>query len=218
MRNVDLRHKKTITDFLYFLNQYSADYILKGGTALMVCYKLDRFSEDIDLDGKSAGIDLIVDEFCKINGNTYRIAKDTAMVKRFMINYGNCNRPLKIEVSFRKETIDESEFDKICGIRVYNINSLCIMKANAYSSRDRIRDLYDITFICNNYWEQLNDAVKALVRETILHKGIVQFDYLVKNQPDELVNTDKLADSFLKMYDRLGLLAEDGELYLIKKE
>ena len=218
MRNVDLRHKKTITDFLYFLNQYSADYILKGGTALMVCYKLDRISEDIYLDGKSAGIDLIVDEFCKINGNTYRIAKDTAMVKRFMINYGNCNRPLKIEVSFRKKTIDESEFDKICGIRVYNINSLCIMKANAYSSRDRIRDLYDITFICNNYWEQLNDAVKALVRETILHKGIVQFDYLVKNQPDELINMDKLADSFLKMYDRLGLLAEDGELYLIKKE
>ncbi len=218
MRNVDLRHKKTITDFLYFLNQYSADYILKGGTALMVCYKLDRFSEDIDLDGKSAGIDLIVDEFCKINGNTYRIAKDTAMVKRFMINYGNCNRPLKIEVSFRKKTIDESEFDKICGIRVYNINILCIIKANAYGSRGRIRDLYDITFICNNYWEQLNDAVKALVRETILHKGIVQFDYLVKNQPDELINTDKLADSFLKMYDRLGLLAEDGELYLIKKE
>ena len=90
------------------------------------------------------------------------------------------------------------------------------MKANAYISRDRLRDLYDITFICNNYWEQLSDTVKLLLRETIRHKGIEQFDYLIHNQADELIDSDKLAENFLEMYDRLGLLADDKEIFKIR--
>ena len=44
-------HFEIIKDFLLYLNRVSKDYILKGGTSLMTCYGLDRFSEDIDLDG-----------------------------------------------------------------------------------------------------------------------------------------------------------------------
>lgn len=81
------KHYKVISDFLSYLNKKTDDYILKGGTSLLACYNLDRFSEDIDLDGKSnRNIKKIVDEFCKISDYTYRIAKDTDTVKRFMIN------------------------------------------------------------------------------------------------------------------------------------
>lgn len=45
-------HGKTIYSFLEYLNKRSDNFILKGGTALLTCYELDRFSEDIDLDGK----------------------------------------------------------------------------------------------------------------------------------------------------------------------
>ena len=40
-----------IKDFLYFLNNKSNKFVLKGDTSLMMCYNLTRFSEDIDLDG-----------------------------------------------------------------------------------------------------------------------------------------------------------------------
>ena len=45
-----IEHKKVILDVLRALNKETDAFILKGGTALMTCYKLDRFSEDIDLD------------------------------------------------------------------------------------------------------------------------------------------------------------------------
>lgn len=43
-------HKKVIETVLSIFNKNTDKYILKGGTALMQCYGLDRFSEDIDMD------------------------------------------------------------------------------------------------------------------------------------------------------------------------
>ena len=52
-------HRHVIKTFLTELNSCGNDrFILKGGTALMLCYGLDRFSEDIDLDG-TRGEDII---------------------------------------------------------------------------------------------------------------------------------------------------------------
>ena len=204
------KHYKVISDFLSYLNKKTDDYILKGGTSLLACYNLDRFSEDIDLDGKSnRNIKKIVDEFCKISDYTYRIARDTDTVKRFMINYGSNERPLKIEVSYRRKNIKEDEITKINGINVYTINEICLMKASAYSGRDKIRDLYDICFICNNYWDELSEDVKSFIRVAVEYKGIEQFEYIIKDQKDELIDNEKLEEDFLKMYDKLGILADE---------
>ena len=209
------KHREVISDFLKYLNGCSDDYILKGGTSLMLCYGLDRFSEDIDLDGKGGIIGNIVNDFCAEKGYSYRVAKDTDTVKRYMVNYGDTGRPLKVEVSFRKKVIEPSEVTKFNGVNVYKIDSICTMKANAYNSRDKIRDLYDLSFICNNYWEQLSSPVKSIVRDTLSYKGIEQFDFLIKDQSDELLDSSKLADDFLKMYDRLNLLADERELQIL---
>jgi len=214
-----ITHGETINEFLQYMNKQSSDYILKGGTSLMTCYGLDRFSEDIDLDCvHSAKIKTIVDDFCNIRGYTYRVAKDTNTVKRFMINYGNDRKPLKIEVSYRKKIIEPSEYTRISGITVYNIDDICRMKMNAYISRDKIRDLYDLSFICKNYWDSLsNNTIKSL-RDCISFKGLEQFDYLIKTQSDELINNDKLAEDFLIMYDKLGLLVDDDEQQFIPEQ
>ena len=108
-------HSKTIYAFLDYLNQNSNDFILKGGTALLTCYKLDRFSEDIDLDGKNKGIEEIVKGFCDMYGFAYRIAKDTDTVKRYMVNYGNTGKPLKVEVSFRRKEIGTDGYEYHAG-------------------------------------------------------------------------------------------------------
>lgn len=201
-------HYEVIKKFLLYLNKKTEDFILKGGTSLLVCYNLDRFSEDIDLDGKNnRNIKKLIDDFCRENNYTYRIAKETDTVKRFMINYKNIERPLKIEVSYRRKEIKESEITKINGILVYNINEICLMKASAYSGRDKIRDLYDICFICNNYWNELSEDVKSFIRIAIEYKGLEQFEYIIKDQKDELIDNKKLEDDFLKMYDKLGILS-----------
>lgn len=43
-----LKHKSLMIDLLLWLNNRSYDYILVGGTALMFCYGLTRFSDDIE--------------------------------------------------------------------------------------------------------------------------------------------------------------------------
>jgi predicted nucleotidyltransferase component of viral defense system len=215
MNNWQLEHRKTIDSFLEYLNNNSDSYILKGGTALLTCYKLDRFSEDIDLDSKKTNIKDIVDGYCKKYNYDYRIAKDTDTVKRCMVNYGNNNKPLKIEVSLRRREINDNEINTVNGIKVYNIDTLCIMKANAYAGRDKIRDLYDLTFIVNNYFDNLHPQTIYMLQNTIEYKGIEQFDYLIQNQKDELINEDKLVENFLSMFDKLGLLSSSKEREII---
>ena len=82
------KHNVIINEFLEFLNKRTDNFILKGGTSLLTCYKLDRFSEDIDLDAKSKqNILKIVDDFCKLKGYTHTVPKDTDTTKRFMVQY-----------------------------------------------------------------------------------------------------------------------------------
>jgi len=209
-------HGKVINSFLSYLNENTDNFILKGGTALSTCYDLDRFSEDIDLDGKGEGIEEIIDYFCKSNGYSFRIAKDTDTVKRYMLNYGNDRKPLKIEASFRRKEIADEEVKTINGIKTYGIDALCIMKINAYSSRDKIRDLYDLTFICKNYYDNLSPQTISLLRSAIEYKGIEQFDYIMQDQADELIDEKQLAHDFLLMFDRLGLLYDDREGQIIQ--
>ena len=207
-------HEKVINALLVELNKSTGDYVLKGGTALMECYGLNRFSEDIDLDSNNHEfITGFIDAFCKNNGYVYRVAKDTATVKRFMIPYSaeQEDRLLKVEISYRRGAIDSSLYHKVNGINVYNIDTLCVLKTNAYAQRDKLRDLYDVTYIINNYIDQLSASTIENTRNAVFQKGIEQFDYLTASQSDELINNDTLAENFLMMYERLGLEQESNE-------
>ena len=105
-------HGNFIEAFLLFLNKQTDQFVLKGGTALSLCYGLDRFSEDIDLDGRKQDIKEIVKRFCVNHGVNFRVAKDTATVKRCIIDYGNDVHPLKIEVSYRNKNLGLEEASK----------------------------------------------------------------------------------------------------------
>ena len=215
------QHVVVIADFLNHLNKQTSDFVLKGGTSLLMCYGLDRFSEDIDLDSTLQHSNVIkkaVASFCEFYGYTFRTAMDMDTVKQYMIDYGNENsKKLKVEVSFRKKQIDRSEYTKINGITVYSIDVICIMKACAYLNRDRIRDLYDLSFIFNKYYEQLSPQTILQLRNAIQYKGIEQFDYLICTQKDELVNENKLTEAFLRIYDGLGLLSDSDEKEMREK-
>jgi len=200
-------HEIALRSFLEFLNARSDAYILKGGTALAQCYGLDRESEDIDLDSaQKDGLREIVQGYCDSCAATYRVAKDTDTVERFMIHYNEVDY-LKVEVSYRRKVIPTDEVCNINGIWVYKIEPLCLMKCNAYSNRDRVRDMFDISFIVNNFYDQLSESARFMVQDTLGQKGLEQFDYLVATEADPLIDIGRLESAFLKAYERIGLLS-----------
>lgn len=210
MNNWRIEHRKIMEEFILYLNNSSNRFILKGGTSLMLCYGLTRFSEDIDLDGFDKNLFNIVDNFIyymSITYNyilTYRMAKDTDTVKRALIHY-NGEKPLKVEVSYRRKTVEDYEYTCINNILVYNIENLMIMKINAFSHRDKIRDLFDIVYIFSNYKSSLSTITINALRDAVAFKGLEQFDYLIKDQEDPFIDNDILMEGFLGMYYDLGL-------------
>ena len=210
MSNWEKQHKEVIQDFLRYINKQTDCFILKGGTALILCYHLPRFSEDIDLDAEKENILTYVEKFCKLRNYKFRIGKDTPTVKRCFVNYGNEKKPLKIEVSYRNKNIERANCVEINDIHVYNVNRLAKMKAMAYASRDKIRDMYDLSFICAGFWDELSKETKESIKDALEYKGLEQFEYILATQPDELINEEELLSGFLQMYDKIGLLSDSA--------
>ena len=185
------------------VNQHSDNYILKGGTALLMCYGSTRFSEDIDFDavGTKKGIQQILDKY----GWNYRVAKNTDTVKRYLIHYGG-EKPLKIEISYRRNVFDESMYYRhSSGILVYTLNDLTRLKALAFNKRDKIRDLYDVVFICQNYWQSLCNENKKLIVDSFCRKGIDYYEYISETQQNEFINNEALGYAYLEVLDKLGI-------------
>lgn len=200
--------KNVMQDILKFINRYDKQTtILKGGTGLMFGYNLDRFSEDIDLDSTNTHLEKIIKDFCSIKSYQYNVKKDTPSVKRYMLQYAP-DKKIKIEISYRNRRLNLNDCHVVDGIKIYNIDKLFGMKLNAYNSRDKIRDLYDIVFITKNYMNQLPSFAIDQLKDSLSYKGLEQFDYLMSTQDDHLIDKDALAEDFLQLFDELDLLNE----------
>ncbi len=210
-----IKHRELMKTFLLFLNKQTDVYVLKGGTSLMLCYELNRFSEDIDLDGTrnesglKKGIFEYISEFCKNNNYEYRIAKDTPYVKRCFIHYGG-EKPLKIEASFRDiNEFDPNSVSRVDGIIVYVIDKIAQLKCDAYKNRDRTRDMFDLCFIVTRYMSSLSAETITNIRNVLYYKGIEQYDYLISQADDPLIDKDLLLEMFLETLDKMELLDDD---------
>lgn len=209
-------HRRVISQVLMALNaDEDGLFILKGGTALMQCYGLDRFSEDIDLDARFANVGRerffhAIDAVCTQHGYRWQKAKDTPVVQRAFIDYGQEGTPLKVELSRRAKQVDADQVTERNGITVYTISELCVLKSFAYVARDKIRDLFDLAFIAERYYDELDGPAQDALRRALEYKDLEQFDYLIRTQHDPLIDADMLADRFLKTMDKAGLLSSDS--------
>lgn len=216
-RHLDVQ-KGVMLELLQFINKYDKHItILKGGTSLMFCYGLDRFSEDIDLDSTNKNIGKLIKQFCDLHNYNFNIKKDTDTVKRFMIEF-MIDEKIKVEISYRNKRLNQEKIEHINGIDVYPIDKLMGMKINAYNSRDKIRDLYDIIFIMKNYQDDIPDVLVEQLKNSFEYKGLEQFDYLIRTQDDSLIDKDKLAENLLELYDNLGLIDEFSDEIKISSE
>lgn len=172
--------------------------VLKGGTSLMLCYGLDRFSEDLDFDiqGDFSGKNTINLEntLNSIKGKNFDILdvavrKSTDTVTRYMINYrdkeSDINHNLKIEISYRTPNKD---FKHINGIKTADIKDIANFKVNSvldtqYESRTKARDLYDAAFIAKNYPEALTKEQIAGLKNLDLDNVNSRYSTAFKEDP-----------------------------------
>jgi predicted nucleotidyltransferase component of viral defense system len=138
----------------------STPMVLKGGTALLLCYGLDRFSEDLDFDSpKKLNLESRLEQALSAGTLRHEITrtKDTATVLRYRVIYAvpEVEGRLKIEISFRDE-IRESTVVSQKGIRTYIPAQLIRQKLGAFCGRTAARDLYDLHFLAARYHDQFD--------------------------------------------------------------
>jgi predicted nucleotidyltransferase component of viral defense system len=122
LNDLQIQRKRLMEAISKEITQNEPEVVLKGGTALLLAYKLDRFSEDMDFDVPRGGntdfekhIRKAAKSIC-FDDIDINIKKDTDTTKRFMLHYGayrdndpTKDYPLKIEVSLRNQDVEKQE-------------------------------------------------------------------------------------------------------------
>jgi predicted nucleotidyltransferase component of viral defense system len=183
--------------------------VLKDGAALMLCYDLDRFSEDLDFDSYSDKFNF--DRFQRslmklLITNSQRlerinVKRDTENSKKLMLKYSQVDNaseyPLKIEFSLRnRDIIKDSDYHIINGICVYKIKNITIKKLDDFKNRTSCADIYDIAFLLKKYPSVFNLEMLNVIK---------------KKDPGSLLTAfknDKASDSFLHKIDETNLILE----------
>jgi predicted nucleotidyltransferase component of viral defense system len=181
--------------------------ILKGGTGLLLCYGLDRFSEDMDFDiAPGFSFDKVCEsinlsyEKLNIKINKRIVKKDTDTTKRLMYHYDTGELaifpyPLKIEFSTRQlGEYNKSEIVNVNGINTYKIEKMALTKLNAFLQRCKTRDIYDINFLLTKYPE-------AFTREMLTQIKTLNLNYI-----EAAFEAQKSEDSILKLVDSTALV------------
>ncbi len=157
----DQRHVQVMKSVLSKLQD--TNYVLKGGTALLLTRGLNRHSTDLDFDSaKKMNIGKRIQEGFKASGVSlvsFKTVKDTQTVQRFKAHYINPetgeNTLLKIETSFRDKP-DEAQVESVNKIRTYKLGKIYDQKMEAAENRTAPRDLFDIAFLVDKHGDKLS--------------------------------------------------------------
>lgn len=174
---------------------------LKGGTALLLCYDLDRFSEDLDLDGrKKVNIQSKLKSVLNRTTLKYeiRIPKDTETVQRLNVYYETLKSKgkLKIETSYRDGFSDKDTVE-INGIKTYKISKLIEQKISALKNRTTARDLYDVNFLISKYAEYFSNEIKNILLEVAGDITTLESRFRIVFENDDIFAKDVSFDDIL---------------------
>lgn len=173
--------------FKKILNKVGDNFVLKGGTALLLYYGLDRFSEDVDLDALSDNMNICN----KIKENNWEInvKKNTDTVYRIMLDYGakkdNGSYPLKIEISSRNKNLLNTKslkYNNINGVNVYNLDEILKMKLVAFGNRDKIRDFYDLSFFLEKEPNCFSNEMLKDLKAKMEYKDLDELAFLLNKE------------------------------------
>ncbi len=222
--------------------QKTKPLVLKGGTALLLAYGLDRFSEDLDFDvsdvlKKDSTINLksqlesIKSKTGDFNVTKVHLRKDTKTTTRYMIDYkakdSEIDSKLKIEVSYRTP-IKSENINIINQIAVVPIENIAKFKLKSVldsdnNSRTKARDLYDLSFISENHPQALSNQNVWDLKNLNIDK--IESRYKDSFEMDRLLNTNKdltdvliiLEESVEKEFLKRGLNKVENSIKLARK-
>lgn len=190
------------------------NFVLKGGTALLLGYGLPRFSSDLDFDGRRTTTDLTRSiesgaQAAAVAPQTLTARKDTPTTKRYMLHYtGSATTAplrLKIEASFRRANdISEDEVTVINGIRMYTIERLAPLKVDAFLDRTLGRDVFDTAFLLARYPHAIPDEQLVSIDTKLAELG--EDGLLELMADDEILQAHDLDRVTLEMVDAVRRL------------
>lgn len=177
--------------------------VLKGGTALLLCYGLDRFSEDLDFDAPKkfnirARVEKVLEQTTK--AHSVRVVKDTETVQRLKVHYTGAvsDRLLKIETSFRTPPGPDHVI-VIDGIRTYRVDALIEQKIHALENRTAARDLYDIAFLSRHHAEHFSaNGLDKLVK-LMTNVDAIEERFQQAFEDDEILDASDLLDILVQL-------------------
>lgn len=169
--------------------------LLKGGTALLLAYGLDRFSEDLDFDAPlklnlESRIRRSVPSGTAIEG--IDLLKDTPTVTRYRVRYHSEHgkRSLKIEISYR-DPPKKIETRHMNGIVVASLQRIVDQKLRAAydgdDPRSKVRDLYDLDFIARRWPVVFNNQLASRLRAFAEDPDVLASRYKADYDEDDLI-------------------------------
>ncbi len=201
-------HLEVMTEICHSFNRKGLPMVLKGGTALNLCYGLDRFSEDLDFDcAKSLNLVSSIQAVFAQLGKTkphlrnpdVSVTKDTQTVKRYRVIYAD-DINLKLETSLRG-TPNDDDLIQLNGILTYKIEKLIQQKLRALNGRTAARDLHDVIYLYENFFDSFGkdelDEIEALYR----NQSSVIDEYNSAYGEDAILSTTDLLEDLGKLID-----------------
>ena len=182
--------------------------VLKGGTALKLCYGLDRFSEDLDFDcAKSLNLDSSIQAVFAQLGKTKQhlrnpkisVTKDTQTVKRYRIIYAD-DINLKLETSLRG-TPNDDDLVQLNGILTYKIEKLIQQKLRALNGRTAARDLHDVIYLYENFFDSFGKDELGEIEALYKNQSSVIDEYNAAYGEDTILSTTDLLEDLGKLID-----------------
>ncbi|HEB28402.1 MAG TPA: hypothetical protein ENI05_11615 [Porticoccus sp.] len=201
-------HVEIMTAICHSFHKKELPMVLKGGTALRLCYNLDRFSEVLDFDcAKALNLkSTIKDIFAQLGKSkshlrnpTIDITKDTQTVRRYRITYGD-SISLKLETSLRG-TPDDNHLTELNGVLTYKIDQLIKQKLNAFNGRTAARDLHDVIYLYEHFLEHFGEEEIAEIAALYDNQSSVLEEYTSAYSEDTILSISDLLEELAKFID-----------------
>ncbi|MCD4759605.1 nucleotidyl transferase AbiEii/AbiGii toxin family protein [archaeon] len=178
-KNIGLNLGQTEKNYLHIITLHAISklapekLVFKGGTALMICHSLNRFSEDLDFTVKEkTNIEKILDKIKKFLEEQEIEAeitqtKSTLVSKKYTIRYkgplydGSRQTTSKVELDFslREKIQQKTNMTRIIHkypdtptfyIQTMNLEEMFAEKIRTIVTRNKARDLFDTEFLIIN--------------------------------------------------------------------
>jgi predicted nucleotidyltransferase component of viral defense system len=189
-------HEEYMIKILHWLfSSPIAPYLaFKGGTLAYLCYDLDRYSTDIDLDLLDHTYEQqVIDEITSLLSRIGEI-KNTNLgrdLHRWMFRYNLQSTNIKVELNKRDLTHNQYETKMIQGVDVacMSTTSMVTNKLIALSERRYNRDLYDTYFFRTQWYDYDEQIIQA--RTTKSTKDLIES--IIQELPHQYAENTVLA-------------------------